>query len=229
MLTKGFLKGLYFSPDDKGGAGGTPNDGNPAGQSGAAGAQGNPPPDKNQVTFTPEQQKVLNEMFAERAKQGGAAALTELFSSLSVKDSNELKSLLNEAKKLKDAQKSEAEKQAEREAGLKTQNETLIKELDGIKAQLRETLLKGAVLAEAMKHNFYDVNDAWLHIDRAAITEKDGKFENVEKLVEAIAKAKPHLIKSQQSGGMGTPPPPRGAKPQGAQGSPQTPVVRVNF
>lgn len=226
MLTNQFLKGLYFDADD-GAGGGTPKDGNPAGQSGASGAQ-NPPPDKNQVTFTPEQQKVLNEMFAERAKQGGSAALTELFASLSVKDSGELKTLIDDAKKLKDAQKSEAEKQLEREATLKMQAETLTKELDGMKSQLRETTLKSAVLAEATKHNFHDVNDAWLHIDRAAITEKDGKFENIEKLVEAIAKAKPHLIKSQQSSGTGTPRQPGGAKPHGAQGS-QLPAVRVSL
>ena len=226
MLTQQFLKGLYFSPDASG-AGGTPKDGDPAGQSGASGAQGTPPPEKNQVTFTPEQQKVLNEMFADRAKQGGSAALNDLFKALNVKDETELKALLGEANKLKEAQKSEAEKQAEREAALKTQAETLSKELDGMKAQLRETTLKSVVLAEAMKQNFADVNDAWLHIDRAAITEKDGKFEGIEKLVEAVAKAKPYLIKSQQSGGAGTPRQTGGAKGQGAPQ--QTPAVRVSL
>ena len=227
MLTQQFLKGLYFSPDASG-AGSVPSNGNPAGQSGASGTQVTPP-EKNQVTFTPEQQKVLNEMFAERAKQGGSAALSELFRTINVKDDTELKALLGEANKLKEAQKSEAEKQAEREAALKTQADTLGKELDGMKAQLRETTLKSVIIAEAMKQNFADVNDAWLHIDRVAITEKDGKFENIEKLVEAVAKAKPYLIKSQQSSGTGTPRQPSGAKAQGAQGSPQTPEVRVNL
>lgn len=66
----------------------------------------------------------------------------------------------------------------------------------------------------ARKLNFIDDDDAFRLIDRTAITmDDDGNPTNVEALLTALAKSKPHLVKPESDGNGNKPPTPRSTPP----------------
>lgn len=62
------------------------------------------------VTFTPEQQAVIDKLLGERAQRAGASATAEFLKALGVENADALKAMLDEGKKLKTAQMSDLEK-----------------------------------------------------------------------------------------------------------------------
>lgn len=196
------LPGFYFDADSGGNNGGGSGDGNPP----------------TTQTFTQEQ---LNALFADRAKRASDKAVSDLLAGLGVQDVDTLKAILEEGKKAKTAQQTEAEKAQERlrlaeEAAKKSKSDAdaLVatwqkKVLDTeIKVQAAAAIegKRGAFRAEAL-------DDVLLLIDRSGIAEKDGSYTGIAEALEALAKAKPWLLKDQdQRQPKGTPG--TGGKPQ---------------
>lgn len=217
----------YFWPQllldgDSGNGGGS-------GSTGSTGGTGDNSGGEQTRTF---KQSELDAMFADRAKQAGQSAVANLLKEIGVEKIDDIKGILKEAKNAEAAKLSELEKAQKEAADLKAAKEKSEAEKADIMAKAAEKLLKAAVLAEASKQGFNDPTDAWNFLDRSAITPKnDDTYEGLDKAIEAVAKAKPYLIKAQQqSQAKGTPG--RDKKTGGGQNDKQDtaqPTVRVNF
>jgi len=187
-----------------------------------------PAPAPKTVTYTQEQ---LDAMFADRAGQGGRAALNELFKALGVKDVDELKASYTEGKKLLDGQKTDLDKA---NADKKAADDLLVAEKSAHEAtrnSFLERLLKAEVKAEAKKAGFRDeaLDDVWMLAknseNRAKITEKDDAFVGVDKVVEEIKKAKPFWLLGEDPKKPRTPGSPRLPRKPG-DGQPETNTKR---
>ena len=129
-------------------------------------------------------QAELDAMFGGVRSQAKETAIRELLSTLGAKDIDELKTFISKGKEA-DSKISEAEKA--REEAITKANERLI---------------RSAVLAEAATVGFIDPADAFLFADKAKLAVKDdGTIEGVKEAIEAVAKAKPHLVKAEPVGG----------------------------
>lgn len=176
-------------------------------------------------------QSELDAMFADRAKQAGQSAVAGILKDLGVEKIDDIKGILKAAKDAEESKLNELEKAQKEATDLKAAKEKADAEKTEALTKAAERLLKAAVLAEAAKQGFNDPADAWNFMDRAAIKAKDDDtYEGLDKAVEAVAKAKPYLVKQQQSP-KGTPS--RDKKPGGQQNDKQQgdgqPTVRVNF
>lgn len=97
-----------------------------------------------------------------------------------------------------------------------TRAETAEKLAADLEAKLKDTSLSNAIKDAAGAAGFIDANDAAALIDRSSI-EFDGDVpKNLDKLLGALAKAKPHLVKE------GAPAPTTGSGDGGPQGSTTT-------
>jgi uncharacterized protein (DUF2147 family) len=146
----------------------------------------------------------VDAIIKERLGRATEMATTELLEKLGVGDIDTATKAIKEAEATRLAQMSELEKsQAETVAA----NEALAKmeaEIVATKATAAEALLRAAVTSAAA--NFNDPDDAWVHIDRAAIELKpDGTYKGLDKAIKALVEAKPYLIKSDDSPNLGTP------------------------
>lgn len=111
----------------------------------------------------------------------------------------------------KEAEMSDAEKTQARLDQLEAEAQAAKAERDQAKAQAAETLMRTAVLMAAA--SFHDPAEAWMFVDRSKLEiDEAGNVTGAEKAVEAVAKAKPHLLKA-QSKTLGTP----GGKPRDAR------------
>lgn len=188
---------MIWRDADTGGADGGAGGGQAAG---AAEGKGN---EEQSRTF---KQSELDALFAARAKQARESALTEMLKDLGAENLDGLKATLKAADEARKAQMSDLEKAQQATAELKAKLEAEQKARESALAQAQEKLLRAAVLAEAGKQGFNDPNDAWLYIERASIKAKeDDSFEGIDKVVEAVAKAKPYLVKSNAGSNQGTP------------------------
>lgn len=192
MFTKLFDNLILESPDGAGGAGGNPPP-PPAGDGHGTG----------EVTFTAEQQKVLDKLFADRAKRGGETAVAELLQGFGVKTVDELKTTFAEANKLRDAQKSELQKAQDESKAAQAKIADAEKKATDALAKARERSLRAAVIAEAQKQNFDETEftSVWnaLKLDTGLIEkikDKDDDFEGVADAVKEIAKAHPRWLKT---------------------------------
>lgn len=224
MFKRYFWPQFHFDGDNDrgGGSGGTGSTGSNTGGDNSSGGE-------QTRTF---KQSELDAMFAERAKQAGQSAVTNLLKEIGVEKIEDIKSVLQAAKDAETAQLSELQKAQKEAADLKAAKEKADAEKAESLTKAAERLLKAAVLAEASKHGFNDPSDAWLYLDRAAIKAKDDDtYDGLDKAVEAVAKAKPYLVKQQQQGqAKGTPS--RDKKTGGQQTEKPNdgqPTVRVNF
>lgn len=154
-------------------------------------------------TFTQEE---LNAMFAERANQAKNKALTDVLEKTGYKSLDELNAAVEEGKKLKQSQMSEAEKTAVALKAAEDRATAAEKEKVDALEKANERLLKAAVIAQASSAGFRaeSIEDVWLVIDRSKITEKDGAYQGLKEAVEAVAKAKPFWL-SDQNKPKGTP------------------------
>lgn len=137
----------------------------------------------------------VDELIAERDKI--AAAL---------KDANK-----EAAERRKKLEKFEADEKARAEAAM-SETEKLTAKARDLEAQLTaaqteliETRITSAIEREAMRLGFADANDAALMLDKKAISIDGKNVTGVKEALEALAKAKPYLLKSQQPPSVGSP------------------------
>lgn len=166
---------------------------------GGAGGEGEEEKKEEPKPITFKTQDELDVQFAARAKQGGRAALDELFKGLGVRDAEELKTFFNEGKKLKEGQQTDLEKAANEK---KVAEDALNAEKElhtQTRTSFTERLLKSEVRSEAVKAGFRaeSLDDVWMLVKsehREKITEKDDAFVGVDKVVEDIKKLRPFWI-----------------------------------
>lgn len=160
------------------------------------------------ITFTPEQQKVIDQLLGERAKRAESSGVNALLKELGVEKPDDLKSALDEFKKLKASQLSDLEKaqqaakeaQAKIEAAEKARNDAL--------AHAQTKLMRAAVIAEAVRQNFAEeeISSVWLALmqdkdlkEKIKASEDGENFEGVDKAVAEIAKNHPKWLKSENT------------------------------
>lgn len=160
-------------------------------------------------TFT---QADVDRIVGERAKRAEASAVGELLKGLGVEKADDLKALVDAARKSESDKLSETEKAQKRIEGLEKAIETAKAEAKAAIEAANEKLLQSQVLVAAQSIGFVDPADAWLYLDRGRIkTDEAGNFGGIEEMLKEVAKAKPHLVKPQANGTLGAVPGPRGA------------------
>jgi hypothetical protein len=211
-----FPNWLLFAADD----GGSSGSGNGDGSGQNAGKNQNQ--DDGKRSFT---QAELDALFAERAKYAANKAVTDLLAEFNVKDADELKTRLTKASELEQAQMTELQKAQKEAADAKAAQVQADKAKFDALALANERLMRGAVLALAA--NFNDPADAWAHVDRAKVTVDDtGEVKGAKEAVEALAKAKPYLLKGAQTSPRGTPRPGGRSSTKPTDGAPAKSTVR---
>lgn len=163
----------------------------------------------NSGTLTQEQ---VNAIVTERVKRAEEAALKKHYEALGVKDAEELKALVTAKKEADDKAKTELEKAAEKattaEAKLKQLEAEHASQLAAMQKRILDSDIKslagrsitdkdGKVTRAAFRVEALE--DILLLIDRAGIEDKDGKFEGIDKALEALAKSKPYLLADGQT------------------------------
>jgi hypothetical protein len=168
-------------------------------------------------TFTQEE---LNAIAGSARSEGRTAYENDLLKKLGLKSVDDLTSLVTAARDADAKNKTELEKAqsdlAAKETELANAKAEGDKTVAGLKAQILnseikqrasaavldkdgKTVLRAAFRADAM-------DDVILLIDQKSITEKDGKYEGIDKALDALAKAKPYLLAvTEKPQGKGTP------------------------
>ncbi len=163
---------------------------------------GNDNDDSKNVTMTQEQ---LDKLFGERAEQAKNATTASMLKDLGVTTLDELKAALKKGRELETA--SLTEQQKLQKAVEDAQSKAVASEQARLDAEERANnlLLRSEVTAQAVAANFVDPSDAWALIDASKLSiDEDGKVKGAKEAVEALAKAKPHLVKGNGSN-LGTP------------------------
>lgn len=196
-----FYKPFFDAASDAGGgAGGSggaagSNNGNGSGSNAGQGGAGG-----DEKKFT---QADVDRILNERLPRAEEAANKKLFEQYGVKDAAELKAKIDKAAELEQAQMTELQKAQKAAKDAQDLLEAEKKKATDAEAKAQETAMRSEVLLAAATFN--DPADAWQYVDRSKITvEADGKFKGVKEAVEAVAKAKPYLLKPQGTG-HGTP------------------------
>lgn len=179
---------------------------------------GKPPEGK---TFT---QSDVDRIVGERAKRAEESAIGSLLKDLGFEKTEDLKTLVADAKKRADAEKSELDKANEQIATLAKAKDAADQERAAAIERANVTLMRAAVMAEAAKADYRikpeALQDVWTFIDKTSIKPKDGadgEYTGIGDALKALAKAKPYLV--QDGNGHGTPRP-NGRKPAD-QGKPE--------
>lgn len=181
-------------------------------------------------------QDALNQQFAERAQRAADAERKKLLESLGVSSAEEATALLKIAREADEKTKTEAEKlqaqlTAAEQARVKAETAAQEKEAAATKRLMDSEIKinasvalteKGKLLRPAFRRDALD--DVLLLIDRNLIKEEEGVFKNIDKALEALAKAKPYLLEEKQPITHGTP---RDGitKRQTEDAQPRTPII----
>lgn len=187
------------------------------------GAQQPVKPDANgggngQAPMVQMPQDELTRLFSERAARAKSVEREELLKLLGVESPEQAKELITLAQQAKEAQMSEAQKwQAKADAAAKEleQARAATAQAESLR---QETLLRFAVMEEAMKPD-YNLNpqalsDVWTLIDRSEIKlDEAGKAQGVDKALQALVKNKPYLVNNAAAKSPGTPYPQRRTPP----------------
>lgn len=168
-----------------------------------AGAQ---QPDKNangggaqQPQMVQMSQADFDRIIGERVNRAKGSASEELLKALGVESPDQAKDLIKKAQDAAAAQMTETQKlQAEIEKA-KKEAEQARKDREQADALRQETLLRFAVMQEAMKpeHNLnpHAVGDIWTLIDKSEIKlDETGKATGIDKALQALTKSKPYLV-----------------------------------
>ncbi len=190
------MLGLYFAPEGDNGSGGTGDDGDT--DDGTGGQDGL---DAGKVEFTPEQQVHIDALIAKRLTRGRDKWTADQEAAKAAAEK------IAEQARLKD--KAEWQKLAEA-------HETSLAESEIEKARLATALtnvrIRHRVEFEALNLGFHDPKDVFRMIDLAAVEiDERGKVNGVSDALEALATAKPYLLKSDEEV-LGSPPSGRRAK-----------------
>jgi hypothetical protein len=158
-------------------------------------------------TFT---QADVDRIVGERAKRAEQSAIGELLKGLGLEKAEDLKALVEAARKSESDKLSEAEKAQKKIADLQKAIEQAKAEAKTASEAANEKLLTSQVLVAAQTIGFIDPADAMLYLDRGKVkVDEAGNFTGIEEMLKEIVKAKPHLVKP-QAGALGAVPSPRG-------------------
>lgn len=169
-----------------------PTDANPSGEPGDKGGK----PETTTLT-----QSQVNALVGKARGEAREKALADLLADLGVAKVDELKTVVTQHKKAVEAQMSELEKAQQTLATLQADNANL-------STRLADVQLRHAIESEANRQQFQDAADAYSLIDVAALTlGDDGTVKGAKEALEALAKAKPYLLKATEKPGapLGTP------------------------
>ncbi len=191
---------------DEGAAGGAPA----SEQTPDAGANGG-------KTFTQEE---VNQLVGNARKDGRSSAEKALLEGLGLKSTDDLKGIVQAARDTEEKNKTELQKAQDAASdannALEEQKRQREEERIGFTRRLLDGEIRIAASAAVMDKDGKKVvrpafrkealDDVTLLVDRTLITEKDGKFEGLEKALEALAKNKPYLLAGEAPATKGTPP-----------------------
>ena len=139
-------------------------------------------------TFTQDE---VSAMMTKEKSQGERAAIRALLEKLGLDDAKSLESIVTAHKQQADAEKSELER-------LQAALQQAQQQADAEKAKAKTALIRSAVIAAASKADFVDPADAYAQflLDNTEFTMDDkGNIEGVDAAIQALATAKPHLLK----------------------------------
>lgn len=216
------MPGLFFAPDEGGGAGTGINEDDAGKQDepdeneqpdDAAGNKGGESPE-----FTPEQKQYIESLMVDRLKRDRAAQAKKAEAAKAAE--------VDEAEKKRLAEQEEwkalAEKREQAEAAAQAARDDAL-------AQLQEERVGREIERVAAGLDFHDAKDAFDLIDMAAVqVDEDGKVAGVEKALKKLAEDKPYLVQDEngKNGRKGTPLRGRQLQQQGKQSTPRGEQVR---
>ncbi|OUN01411.1 MAG: hypothetical protein BAA04_04805 [Firmicutes bacterium ZCTH02-B6] len=183
-----------FAADGAGG--GDSNAGSDGGQGdgdqGTAGGQ--------KIQFTPEQQAYIDALIAQRLsraeKTAAKRALEARAKELGFESVEAMEAALKAAKEAQEAQKSETEK-------LREAKEAAERQARAAQEQAKQALIRAALMTAAAQAGFADPQDAIRLADTSEVDVKDdGTVTGAIEAIEALAKAKPYLLRSAGSQGV---------------------------
>jgi len=178
------------------------------------------------VEFTAEQQKQIDALLGERAKRAEASGANALLKELGFEKADDLKALVTDFQKRKDAEKSELEKaaaQLKKEADARATLETKYADAESKLAALNLHLAVGTQLRLA---NVQFVSpqaelDALELLTRGAELDEAGKVKNLETQIKTLQKERAYLFGAGTGGALGTPRARPQPRPNGAGGTQQ--------
>jgi membrane protein involved in colicin uptake len=192
---------IWFDANGDGGNGGGSNgngDGKPS--------EDQQPPD---AKFT---QADVDRILGERLKRAEETTQKQLLEALGVKDTDEAKKAIDDAKKAREQQMSDLEKAQTAAKELQAAKEKAESDAAATIEKAQTMLMRAAVLTEASKAEYHiradALPDVWGMIDRASIKPKsdaDGDFSGIAEALKALTKSKPYLVEN--GDGRGTPRP----------------------
>jgi hypothetical protein len=166
----------------------------------------------------------LDRIIGERLSRAEEGAVKKLLEQLGLNDAEELKGKLSKVAELDAAQQAELDRARSEAADWKAKAEQSDAASKAATVKANETLMRAAVLTQAA--HFHDPNEAWLYADKSRITVKeDGTVDGAKEAVEAVVKAKPHLVKPERYG-KGTP---RSGGGRGGNNGRELPKVKVSL
>jgi hypothetical protein len=181
-------------------------------------------PDKTGTGDAKFTQADLDRIIGERLSRAEEGAVKKLLESLGLQDADELKGKLGRAAELDAAQWAELERARSEAADWKAKAEQADAAVKTATQKANESLMRAAVMMQAA--HFHDPNEAWLYADKTRLTVKDdGAVEGAKEAVEAVVKAKPHLVKPERYG-KGTP---RSGGGRGGNSGRELPKVKVSL
>lgn len=160
----------------------------------------------------------FDRLIGERVNRAKSTTAEELLKGLGVATSDEAKEMIKKAQGVMAAEMTETQKM---QAEIEKMRKEMIQAQEGMaqaESSRQETLLRFAVMQEAMKPD-YNLNpqalsDVWTLIDRSEIKlDEAGKAQGVDKALQALAKNKPYLVNNAAAKSPGTPYPQRRTPP----------------
>jgi membrane protein involved in colicin uptake len=209
-----FDVGVLFESDKGDGKG---DGGNGKGDGGNGNGDGNPPENQKppEAKFT---QADVDRILGERLTRAEETTQKKLLEALGVANAEEAKTMLSDAKKLREQQMSDLEKAQTAAKELQAAKEKAETDAASAIEKAQTMLMRAAVLAEASKAEYHIKADAlpdvWGMIDRSGIKPKadaDGEFAGIGEALKALTKSKTYLVDA--GDGHGTPRPGATRKP----------------
>ncbi len=191
---------------DEGAAGGQPPANEPKPNAGDQGGK----------TFS---QDDVNTLVGNARKEGRTSGEKALLESLGLQSVDDLKGIIKAAKDAEEANKTELQKaqdaKIKAEGDLEAEKQQRKADNDAMTKRLLDGEIRIASAAPVMDKDGKKVvrpafrrealEDVTLLIDRTLIIEKDGKFEGLDKALDALAKGKPYLLAGETQTPKGTP------------------------
>jgi hypothetical protein len=176
------------------------------------------PGDGDKVTFTPQQQELLNKMFGERAAQGRAAGASDLLKELGFEKADDLKAILKKAKDAEDAQKSEIERAQATATEAERKRVAAAEKLAEVETQMQSLKLRAAIQSALKKSKVEFApgqaeDDALEHLLSAVKFDDANKLVGLDDALKTLKTDRDYLFAKPETPGKGTPRAVPGGKP----------------